>query len=372
MRFNDYARLDQKLFETAGAVENNLLKFINPLNFEEEKRLFFAALKKGEEYNPIFTYSERNPSYAYFTTKSALSTFNSELCEMAKETGRDELGIIFDSEILDLQEKIEMIKSIGTANFSGNTESYYGELQYESLRLAIKTIKKNPLEKETPIEFNKAIEIIKNFLKKKRLTYKIVIREPGGARFAVINSRRELLINKDTIFTEEMVKRFIAHEIETHIYRYENGLSQPYKIFAHGFSRETTQTEEGLATCVEKMLGVSSEKQVKEYAGRLVAINTAIKNSFFKTYVEMNKYFDEENSFRLTLRAKRGILDQSKGGAFFKDALYFKGMLHVEKFLKTHEVKELYFGKYAIEDILLVKNIPGLKEPKFMPNLPKS
>jgi len=26
-----------------------------------------------------------------------------------------------------------------------------------------------------------------------------------------------------------------------------------------------------------------------------------------------------------------------------------------------------YYGKYAIDDLPLVKNIPGLKEPKYLP-----
>lgn len=363
----DYSKLDQKLFEIAGSVENNLLKFINPLNLEEQKKLFFCALESGEKYNPTFTYNQKNPAYKYFSTKSSLATFNQELNEMAKETGRDELGLIFDSEILDLQEKIEMIKSIGTDNFSGNTESYYEGLSHNALLLAMQIVKTTPVEKETPIEFGGAIKEIKEFLKNNHIAYKIVIREPAGSRFAVINSKREILINKDTAFTEEMVKRLIAHEIQTHIYRYENGLLQPYKILAHGFSRETTETEEGLAATIEKIQGVSSEKQVKEYAGRLIAIHNAAKKSFCDTFIEMEKFFDKENAFRLTLRAKRGVRDQSTGGAFFKDAVYFKGMLKVEKYIKNNSVTELYCGKYAIQDIPLVKDIPGLKKPKYLP-----
>ena len=42
-------------------------------------------------------------------------------------------------------------------------------------------------------------------------------------------------------------------------------------------------------------------------------------------------------------------------------------MLKVEEFLKDHELKELYYGKYAIYDIPLVRTIPGLKEPKYFP-----
>jgi uncharacterized protein (TIGR02421 family) len=368
-KFVDYTKLDQKLFEIAGAVETNLIKFINPTNMEQEKIKFFEAIQKGEQYNPNFTYTPTNLLHSYFKINPKLNTFKTELEETLREIERDDLGIIFESEIIDLLEKIELIKSIGTQNFSGNSESYYSGIEKKYARTAKEIVQKQVRENEEVISFEKAIGTIKDFLKKKKLNYNITIREPAGARFAVITSRKEILVNKDTIFTREMIARLIAHEIETHIYRYENGFNQPYKILAHGFSRETTETEEGLAVCIERLKGVSSKTQVKEYAGRVIAISEAEKKNFLDTYMELNKYFDADNSFRLAVRAKRGILNQEKGGAFYKDGLYFKGMLKVEEYLKEHKPSELYYGKYAIDDIPLVKSIPGLKEPKYLPEI---
>ena len=366
-RFTDYTKLDQTLFEIAGAIETNMIKFINPQNLDEQKTKFFNALEQKEVYNPQFSYTPRNPIYSYFSMSPKLETFKTELKEMLKEVEHTELGIIFESEIIDLIEKIEMIKSIGTENFSGSTESYYENISKEEQKAAKEILQNKYEETENIIPFQTAIDTIQEFLKKKKLPYHITIREPAGSRFAVINSKKEILINKDTIFTKEMLKRLIAHEIETHIYRYENGLKQPYKILAHGFSRETTQTEEGLAVCIEKLKGVSSKNQIREYAGRTHAIHTAESKNFFDTFIEMQNYFDNESAFRLTLRAKRGIKDQEKKGAFFKDAVYFKGMIQVDEFLKEHKVEELYYGKYSIYDIPLVKSIPGLKNPKYLP-----
>jgi uncharacterized protein (TIGR02421 family) len=368
-KFMDYSKLDQKLFEIAGALETNLIKFINPQNLEEQKTRFFSVIENKIPYNPVFSYIPRNPLYAYFSMSPKLETFKNELKEMLKEIERDDLGIVFESEIIDLIEKIEVIKSIGTENFSENSKAYYGSINKTIIRQAKETIKQNTDEQETPILFEEAIQEIKKALKKDNLAYNVVIREPAGARFAVINSRKEVLINKDTKFTKEMVERLIIHEIQTHIYRYENGARQPFKILAQGFSRETTETEEGLAVCLEKLGGVSSKTQMKEYAGRLMAITHAQEKNFYETFLEMNKHFDKEAAFRLTVRAKRGIKNQEKPGAFYKDSLYFKGMLKVEEFLKKHDKKELYYGKYAIEDIPLVKSIPGLKEPKYLPEI---
>jgi uncharacterized protein (TIGR02421 family) len=360
--------LDQKLFGIAGAIESNLLTFINPLNVNEQKKIFFEHLARNEPYNPVFTYIQRDPSYSYFSKNSRLDIFRVEVKDLLESVQRDELGVVFESEMIDLLEKIELIKSIDTINFAGNSESYYGSFDKKTLDFAKKIIQQPAEENNTPVSFDSAINEIKNFLKSKNLHYDVVLREPAGAKFAVINSRREILINKDTVFSAELLKRLIAHEIETHIYRYENGLRQPFKILAHGFSRETTETEEGLAVCVEELKGVSSQTQIKDYAGRLYAIDVACRNDFYNTFCEMHKYFDDDNAFRLTLRAKRGISDQSKNGAFFKDALYFKGMIKVKEFLENHKIEELYCGKYAVEDIPLVRSIPGLKEPKLLPS----
>ncbi len=369
--FTDYTKLDQKLFQMAGTVETNLLKFINPQNSAEQKSKFFELLAKGENYDPSFSYVPRNPLYSYFTMNPVLDIYVRELKEMIKEVSMDELGVIFESEILDLLDRIEMIKGVGTANFSGNSESYYGVIDHGTLSVAKELVGKKVEEKFTPISLDFAVSEINHFLEKKKLSHMVKIREPSGARFAVINSTKEVLVNNDTVFSKEMLARLIAHEVETHIYRYENGLRQPYKLLAQGFSRETTETEEGLAVCIEKLRGVSSEKQVKEYAGRVIAIHTAQKHCFCETYQEMCKYFSEDDAFRLTLRAKRGTKDQEKPGSFFKDALYLRGMLRVEEFLKEHDYKELYYAKYAIFDIPLVMDIPGLKEPKYLPDFGK-
>jgi uncharacterized protein (TIGR02421 family) len=367
--FPDYTKLDQKIFGIAGTIETNLIKSINPTNAEKERTKFFQALEKKEHYNPKYEYSTKNPLYTYFALNPKLNTHKNELIEMLKEIQRDELGVIFESKILDLLDKIEIIKSIGTENFAGNTESYYGNTDKETTKTAKEIIQKKVTEEEKSIPLEKVVPIIKEFLKKKKLDYKITIREPAGAKFAVNEATKEILINKDTVFSKKMIERLLAHEIETHLYRYENGLIQPYKILAYGFSRETTETEEGLAANIEKLKGISSEEQIKDYAGRVIAINTAQKKSFYETFEEMNKYFGKEDAFRLTLRAKRGIAEQKQKGAFTKDMLYLKGMLKVAKFLEKNKLEKLYCGKYAIEDIPLIRDIPGIKEPKYLPEI---
>ncbi|MCX6803974.1 MAG: DUF1704 domain-containing protein [Candidatus Diapherotrites archaeon] len=367
MNSPDYSKIDQKICLLSGSIETNLLAYINPQNSSEERKKFFESIKNGEQYNPQFIYLPRSPIFSYFTMQKAFDTYKNELKEILNELEEDTLGLVFEKKIIDLFDRMEIIRSVGTENFAGNSESYYGAIEASTLKYAKELLNTQKNEEEKPIPLEIAENSIKEFLKSKKLPYKMVPTETQGARFSVNVHTKELYIRKGYSFTQNSLKRFIAHEIEGHIYRYENGSRQPYKIFARGLSKETTETEEGVAVVVEQKEGININSQLREYAGRVIAISTATKHSFFETYTEIKKYFNEDTAFNLTIRAKRGVWKQDKGGAFTKDALYLKGMLAVQKFVQERPIHELYFGRYSTYDTPLVFDIDGLKKPKYLP-----
>ncbi|MFA5931597.1 MAG: tyrosine/phenylalanine carboxypeptidase domain-containing protein [archaeon] len=375
MSFTDYTTLDQKVCMLAGAIETNILSFTNPQNLEEEKTKFFNALKKNEQYNPKFSYVPRNPLYSYFQISPNFNTYKNELKELLDEMNTDDnssLSLIFERKILDLFDRMELIRSVGTQNFSGNSESYYGAVDNVTLKYAKEFLQKKFEEEKQTIGFIELKKTIEAFLKKKKLNYKVVEREGNTtSKFSVNIRTKEVLLNKEVTLSENSLKRLIAHEIEGHIYRYENGLNQPYLLFARGLSKETIETEEGIAVVVEKESGINVDAQLKDYSGRILAIDTATKKSFYETFEEMRKYFNEEEAFNLTLRAKRGTWKQDQGGAFTKDVSYLKGMLAVEDFLKEQKLTELYYGRYGINDTPLVLAVDGLKKPKYLPEFLK-
>ncbi|MDD4251070.1 MAG: DUF1704 domain-containing protein [Candidatus ainarchaeum sp.] len=372
MNFVDYRGLDQKIGEISISTQLNILFYINPQNLLEEKKRFFEEIQKGNEYNPFFTYPSKNPLFSYFSMKPIFETYKQELKELLQSVGNDNLGLLCENKILDILESIELVKSIGTSNFDENSKQFYGSVDNKLLKLAKEQVEKEilPLKSEK-VSFDTAITMIKNFLKNKKLNYKMEFRESAGSMFAV-NSREGILyINKDLVFNKDLVKRFIAHEIETHIYRYENGFSQPYSMFSQGTSKNMLETEEGLAVNVELLKGLEVDNSLKQYAGRVLAIHYASKESFFQTFLKLKEFFSEEDAFTLTLRAKRGTFKTSEPGAFTKDMLYYRGMFLVQDFLKNHPIEDLYYGKYSVSDIHLVKGVDGLKKPKFLPDLPK-
>jgi uncharacterized protein (TIGR02421 family) len=370
---NNYSLLDQKVCLLASSIETNLLSYTNPTNLDEERKKFFTALENGEKYNPIFTYTPRNPIYSYFTISPAFNTYKNELKEILTGIKQEEntLSLIYERKILDLFDRMELIRSVGTQNFSGNSESYYGTVDYPTLKYAKELLEKKIDEEKEIIHFDHAKRTIGEFLKKKKLPYKVVQRESTSSKFAVNIRTKEILISKDVSLSTNSLKRLIAHEIEGHIYRYENGLKQPYNIFARGLSKETLETEEGIAVIVEQAQGINIDAQLKEYSGRVLAVDTASKKSFYETFEELTKYFPKEQAFNLTLRAKRGSWRQDEGGAFTKDILYLKGMLSVQEFLKEQKLIDLYYGRYSINDTPLVLDVDGLAKPKYLPELLK-
>ena len=101
----------------------------------------------------------------------------------------------------------------------------------------------------------------------------------------------------------------------------------------------------------------------------MVAINYAMDHSLSETYHHLIELgFKDSNAVHSVFKIKRGFVDTSKPGAFTKDALYFKGYKKVLKYFKEGgSMKDLYYGKYDLDDIDLIKQIPELREAKLLP-----
>lgn len=372
-RFNsvDYLLFDQKICSINNSLETNVLAYINPQNVDVEKKKFFDALLKGDKYNPQFIYSPRNPIYSYFAIAPAFDTFRRELKEMIKTCGNDSLSLLFEKRMLDLFEKMDLMRSAGTENFTNNSEEYYGKITPSLLSLAKEIVLKKVSREKKTIPLFDAKKLISAEIKKCGLKHKIEIRPTAGSAFAIDVVKRVLYINEGEAFSSNDIKRLIAHEIEAHAYRFENGDLQPYKVFAQGVSKENTETEEGLAVKIEEMQGIDVSVQLKDYAGRVIAINAAMRKDFYNTFLELKQYFSDEDAFLLALRAKRGTFKTDQKGAFTKDILYLRGKLVVEEFLKDHKIEDLYMGRYSVYDFPIIRDIDGIKPPKYLPSFLK-
>ena len=92
---------------------------------------------------------------------------------------------------------------------------------------------------------------------------------------------------------------------------------------------------------------------------------------FSKVYNHLKEFFSESWAYRLTCRVKRGMVDTSKPGGVTRDYSYIEGYLKVKDMFEQADEKEfmriLYTGKIGLEHVDLLKDIPGLKQPKYLP-----
>lgn len=334
----DYLAIDRQLAFIHKKISSS---HNNPLNLEIEKK----KVLKDKTYNPVFYYEKNNYNY---------EDFKKDLIKIKSDGSV--FGKLLKNKAEELLKKIDLIKSVGSSSFSSNAIKLYGKPSSDLVKHAHKFL---DLENEFNPEGYNGISAVKKFLDSflmKGMKWKVQQKEMVvGASFNV--TKNILYINKNRKFTDHELKRLVVHEIGTHITRAENAKKQKYKLFLIGFP-DYLSTEEGLAVYNEEKAGLLTNNIVKHYAGRVVAVDLALNNSFSTTYNSLSESFPKEIAWNLTLRAKRGISNTSLPGSYTKDYVYLKGYYDVKNFIKKGgNVNELYTGKIGVQHVPLLKQL---------------
>ncbi|MCD6247823.1 MAG: DUF1704 domain-containing protein [Candidatus Diapherotrites archaeon] len=370
-KIREFLRKEKELFEIIDKLETDILKFVEPQNTLAQQAKFFKALKKGIAYEPIFSYLPRNQLFTYFNLTPEYASIMKRLQELKfNETGFEKLLKKKRDETI---KKIELVRAIGSDAFPEKSVAYYGKPKAKLVRKAFEVLEQKP-EKDNKKKFSseRVASYLQNMLNKKRIDWNIVLEENMSANAIVLPAEKAVKIKANQTYSMRGMRRLLVHEIETHVYRYINASIQPYRLLLEGASADWLETEEGLAVINEVLFKNSSDALIREYAGRVVGIHFATKHSFYETFKHMNEYFSAEKAYQLTQRVKRGC-PAGKPGAFTKDYLYFKGAILVKEFLEEGgSLKELYYGKLAINELEAIKEVPVLKKPKYLPDYKKA
>lgn len=311
-----------------------------PTNYEKEKEKIF----KDKTYNPKFKYSKLRVANKI---KDRLRNLKINL--------RDWNKIFFDRK-KELIDYIKLLENIGTPAFVSLSDNLWKRPSIELVSKAHKLLNLSPDKSSMKYNYISAVKKISEYLKEKG--YRWQIRERELVADAMTNYRRRTLyLNKNKKHEEACLKRLIVHEVDTHIARAENGGAKIYKLFFVGFP-SYLRTEEGLAVYNEERMGVSTNNTWRHYAGRVIAIDLACKNSFSTVYNELLEFFPKETAWNLTVRAKRGLADTSRPGAYTKDSVYLDGYYTVKDFIRRGgSIKDLYLGKIGIEHVKAAKEM---------------
>lgn len=351
----NFRQIDQQLLSIDNKIK--LLYHLRPINLGSEREKFF----KDPTQNPQFEYPK-------------LKFDPIELVSELEKIHIDDspFGEMFKQKKEEISNKIKLLESIGEYTFTEFSTKLFGkpeESEIQTCKNILNSLNIPKLSEEEAIftaEEAKA-QFEETFAKYGLNKWKVKIKEEMVAD-CVAGKNNSLFVKNDAKFSRKRIESLIVHEIETHILTAENGKIQPYEIFHRG-SANYLITQEGLAMYnVEQQKHMPFNENFRALA-HVIAINRAITGSFTNIYNELLSYnMTEDQAFRSAVKAKRGLYDTSKPGAFTKDYIYFKGHNQIKEFVeKGGDLKSLYIGKINISDLEKVQKIHGILKAKILP-----
>ncbi|MFA6088548.1 MAG: tyrosine/phenylalanine carboxypeptidase domain-containing protein [Candidatus Woesearchaeota archaeon] len=277
---------------------------------------------------------------------------------------------IFKDKQQELLNKCRLYANIGKEKFTSFSKKVWGRPDKKLIDVAYDILDLDDSPKQENISSKASLFLLKDALREYRIhnLWRIEKMDRTTSAAAVRYHEKVLSLKKKERFSKKYIQRLIVHEVGTHILRYENSLIQPLKILRVGLSDYLT-TEEGLAAYNENENDLLSKTVLRQYAGRVVAVDLSLKNSFTDTFKELRRSFDADSAFKLALRTKRGISDSSLAGGCTKDYVYLKGYLQVQDYIESgNSYEDLYIGKVGIENISVIKKIPEIRPARFIPH----
>lgn len=316
---------------------------MKPQNLEEEQERF---LKKST-VSPQFTY--RQPDLD-------TGALRNELKKIPRLVNHP-LMPLYARKIEEINDKLSLIDHIGTPAVLEDAARLYGSVSDVLYQHAISFIKEQSSRPDTSkrIKIDEVVKRVTAFLADKHLSkWKVKVLESATSGMQV-NKKNAVLINKKSRFTENRLAALLTHEIETHVYRLENGRLQKYRLFEQGTPGYLT-TEEGLAIYNQNQIGVPFGNKFYVPAINVIAIYQGARLPFVELFHYLINTFglEPEKAWGVCLRVKRGLHDTGQPGSFTKDRAYFAGYRLIQQFVKDKGVdalRRLYIGKIGIADL---------------------
>jgi alpha-L-glutamate ligase-like protein/uncharacterized protein (TIGR02421 family) len=336
-----------------------LLKHLKPANLAEER----ARAEADASYNPHFLYAEAGVD---------LDDLEQRLLEASPDDSP--LGSLLRKKRRELLLKINLLRARGDARaFTEASAALFGGPTSVLLTSATSFLRSQlacdlPPRAEDLLQADEVIPLFQEALDRYGLhDWKVTVRQNLVADCTV--GGHSVYLRRGATFSREHVDALVAHEIETHVLTAENGLQQPFELFRTGFAHYL-DTQEGLAIFSQnRVLSVHHDKRYGP-ARNVLAIAFALEHSFAETrsYLEEELGYRPDKALSKAIDVKRGISRTEEAGAMSKGLVYFRGLRAIEHFLSAGgDLKRLYVGKIALEDLELIDKVPGVKAPILIP-----
>ena len=346
-----------------------LLSRLNPTNAAAEKRRFLYAYTKNRAYNPVFRYKPVN------TDLNKLCGQLTSL-DITVPTERNERWFFskhLENKRKRILKKIICVQHRGYPELSKHSLKIFGrpnmaQIEYAKSQFHPASCSAFYSIKDTLSDIE-AAKMLASYAVVHNVPWKVKLRKTISSKAGLDSRSKSLLIKTGERFSPEEIDSLAVHEIETHIFRKENGILQNFPfLFGEGFAGPPT-TEEGLAFFNETQVK-HDPRRILLISARTIATHLALKKSFHEVFQGLHGLgLPLPYAWNVTLRVKRGLGDTAKPGAFTKDHHYLKGYLDVKKFVDSGgDIRLLYTGKLNIANAEPLKEI-GIetKEPRYLP-----
>jgi len=336
-----------------------LLSHLNPINLKEEKDKFFA---NNCDYNPQFEY--KNLSFIPDVEEARLE--NLYFDNSAK-------GILYSKKRTEIEKKIALLKFRGNAEeFTKISMSLYGACEDNITRIARRFLKQKRMVqiKKEELNTDQIVKEMENYLAKYNLDWKVEIKDNMVANFSV-NKTGKIFVKKDLTIDSEKLKSTLVHEIDTHVLTAFNGSRQDYGLLERG-AANYLKTQEGLALFNQVTLSKNNFPDELYFTSvNYMGTDFAMKNSFKDLYqFFIDHSYEKDKAFRIAVHIKRGLKDTSLAGGFTKSFIYLSGFKEIEAYVDNKgDLRKLYLGKFALEDLKLILELDGLKKAKIIPDI---
>jgi hypothetical protein len=189
------------------------------------------------------------------------------------------------------------------------------------------------------------------------LTWRVELDPIMSARVLVDAAKRLIRVNPRATFRPRDPHRLIAHEIDVHAVRAENGERQPLRCFQTGLPGSLL-TEEGLALVAEERATPTQGQEPGGMPPALArqqdvaqAILQARELGITPLYRQLAARIGPGPAWSIAARLKRGLENPEEPGVFAKDSVYLQGYLQVKAYLSAGgSVDHLYVGKVGLAD----------------------
>lgn len=354
-------KIDDALYKLLKDFE--ILSFVNPINIEEEKELFFH-----QKFN-------QNPNFRYSKLTVDTHQLKAQMFRLPIEDIKHPLlHTIYRDIIGAYADKTDMISAIGKGDFLFNSLRYFGQPSKKDIANANFLLYCNELPdylEEPFLDFEEIIEGFQTAVKNMGFDFKIRISSNIPSDVLVLNSQKTLQLKMGAQFTRSRLNALIHHEVGVHVLTSQNAIAQPLRIMQLGLPNNTV-TQEGLAIYSEYKCGGLTVTRLKELALRVLAVESLTNGNDFKTTFQMlleNHNPNPNKLFYLVTRVYRG-------GGFTKDFLYLRGFRKILELTDQQtNIQPLFIGKTHHQYLAAIDSLVNegfLHQPQLENSLIKS